>query len=280
MLTLPEWACKEENYKASKDNDYFITKSLLGIIRILRQLKFQSKAKIPLFSSVGPAILTSIIIILCACSHKSAYLLCISALLLIILSFLDGKSIYRLLKHTVTVTFLSSLLLLPAIYFYQNSFIILIPVKTFLIILSISLLTTYCNWHSILGVMNKFHVPSIIVFIFDTTLRYIVLLGETAQQILYALKIRSIGKNNNKSKAFGGVMGVVFQLPVIAYFMAKLGIIESEMLVKYRQYAFLIIMIVAAIITPPDLMTLVLVTIPLYLLYEISIIVIRRVKSI
>ena len=59
--------------------------------------------------------------------------------------------------------------------------------------------------------MNKFHVPSIIVFIFDTTLRYIVLLGETAQQILYALKIRSIGKNNNKSKAFGGVMGVVFQ---------------------------------------------------------------------
>ena len=62
--------------------------------------------------------------------------------------------------------------------------------------------------------------------------------------------------------------------------MAKLGIIESEMLVKYRQYAFLIIMIVAAIITPPDLMTLVLVTIPLYLLYEISIIVIRRVKSI
>ena len=151
MLTLPEWACKEEDYKASKDNDYFITKSLLGIIRILRQLKFQSKAKIPLFSSVGPAILTSIIIILCACSHKSAYLLCVAALLLIILSFLDGKSIFRLLKHSFTITFLSSLLLLPAIYLYKNTAILLIPVKTFLIILSISLLTTYCNWHSILG---------------------------------------------------------------------------------------------------------------------------------
>ena len=75
------------------------------------------------------------------------------------------------------------------------------------------------------------------------------------------------------------VMGVVFQLPVIAYFLAKLGIIQSEMLAKYRKYAFLIIMIVAAIITPPDLMTLVLVTIPLYLLYEISIIVTKRVKT-
>jgi len=75
------------------------------------------------------------------------------------------------------------------------------------------------------------------------------------------------------------VMGVVFQLPVIAYFLAKLGIIESETLAKYRRYAFLIIMIVAAIITPPDLMTLVLVTIPLYLLYEVSILVTKRISK-
>ena len=75
------------------------------------------------------------------------------------------------------------------------------------------------------------------------------------------------------------VMGVVFQLPVIAYVLAKLGIIKAEVLAKYRQYALLIIMVVAAIITPPDLMTLVLVTIPLYLLYEVSIIVARRVHG-
>lgn len=74
------------------------------------------------------------------------------------------------------------------------------------------------------------------------------------------------------------VMGVVFQLPVIAYFLAKIGIINGNMLSKYRQYAFLIIMIVAAIITPPDLMTLVLVTIPLYLLYEVSIFVTRKIQ--
>jgi len=74
------------------------------------------------------------------------------------------------------------------------------------------------------------------------------------------------------------VMGLVFQLPVIAYFLAKIGIIDGELLAQYRKYAFIIIMIVAAVITPPDLMTLVLVTIPLYLLYEVSIIIVRRVK--
>lgn len=67
------------------------------------------------------------------------------------------------------------------------------------------------------------------------------------------------------------VMGLIFQLPVIAFVLAKLGFIESDVLVRYRQYALLVIMIVAAIITPPDIMTLILVTIPLYMLYEISI---------
>lgn len=75
------------------------------------------------------------------------------------------------------------------------------------------------------------------------------------------------------------VMGLVFQLPVIAFFLAKIGVITSAILSKYRKHAFLIIMLVAAMITPPDLMTLVLVTLPLYLLYEVSIRVVRWAKK-
>ena len=67
------------------------------------------------------------------------------------------------------------------------------------------------------------------------------------------------------------IMGIVFQLPVIMFFLARLGFVSSHMLAKYRKHALIIIMLVAAIITPPDLMTLVLVTIPLYLLYEVSV---------
>jgi len=75
------------------------------------------------------------------------------------------------------------------------------------------------------------------------------------------------------------VMGLVFQLPVIAFFLGKLEVVSSEQLRQYRKYAFLVIMLVAAIITPPDLMTLVLVTIPLYLLYEVSILVLKRMEK-
>ena len=74
------------------------------------------------------------------------------------------------------------------------------------------------------------------------------------------------------------VMGLVFQLPVIAFFLGKLGFISSETLTKYRKHAIIIIMLMAAIITPPDLMTLILVTIPLYLLYEVSIRVVKWIE--
>lgn len=75
------------------------------------------------------------------------------------------------------------------------------------------------------------------------------------------------------------IMGLVFQLPVLAFFLGKIGAVKSDFLKKYRRHALVIIMVVAAIITPPDLMTLVLVTIPLYLLYEVSIGVLRRMES-
>lgn len=74
------------------------------------------------------------------------------------------------------------------------------------------------------------------------------------------------------------VMGLVFQLPVIAFFLGKLGFVTSELLSRYRKHSFIIIMLVAAIITPPDLMTLILVTIPLYILYEVSIRVVKWVE--
>lgn len=74
------------------------------------------------------------------------------------------------------------------------------------------------------------------------------------------------------------VLGVVFQLPVIAFFLAKMGIVTSSMLANYRKHSFIVIMMVAAVITPPDLMTLILVTFPLYLLYEMSIRVVKWVE--
>lgn len=75
------------------------------------------------------------------------------------------------------------------------------------------------------------------------------------------------------------MMGLVFQLPVIAYILGRMGLVRSSYLIKYRRYAFLIMCVIAAIITPPDIMTLILVAIPLYMLYETSIKVIKSIEK-
>ena len=74
------------------------------------------------------------------------------------------------------------------------------------------------------------------------------------------------------------VMGIVFQLPILAFFLAKLNFIDAEMMVRYRRHAFMLIAIISAIITPPDIFTLILVSVPLYMLYEVSIHIVKRVN--
>ena len=72
--------------------------------------------------------------------------------------------------------------------------------------------------------------------------------------------------------------GFGFQMPILAYFLGKMGIIKARMLAKGRRYALVTMLVAGAIITPPDVFTQVLLAVPLYLLYEISIIVVRVVQ--
>jgi sec-independent protein translocase protein TatC len=65
--------------------------------------------------------------------------------------------------------------------------------------------------------------------------------------------------------------GLVFQLPIVVYFFAKLGIVTPAFLRTYRKHAIIVVLIVAAIITPPDITSQILVSMPLLVLYEISI---------
>ncbi len=75
------------------------------------------------------------------------------------------------------------------------------------------------------------------------------------------------------------LMGLVFELPMIVFFLARFGIITAAFMHKHRKHAVIVILIVAAIITPTtDIMTQMLVAVPLWILYEVSIIVAKRVE--
>jgi len=72
--------------------------------------------------------------------------------------------------------------------------------------------------------------------------------------------------------------GIAFELPVFAYFLALLGLVTDQTLKDFFKYAVLIIFVLAALLTPPDVLTQLLMAAPLILLYGVSIYIVRAVN--
>lgn len=72
--------------------------------------------------------------------------------------------------------------------------------------------------------------------------------------------------------------GLTFELPILIYFLSKAGLVTPQFLKKYRRHSVIVILILAATITPPDIFSLILVTFPLLILYEAGIIISRRIQ--
>ena len=110
-------------------------------------------------------------------------------------------------------------------------------------------------------------------FIFPFTFRFL-----TEYEISAQIS-NQISLNSYMSTFLGMIfmLGLVFELPLLAWLLSKIGVLNREFLKRYRRHAVVILMILAALITPTgDPITLSLVFLPLYLLYEISIRVVRN----
>lgn len=97
-------------------------------------------------------------------------------------------------------------------------------------------------------------------------------------------KVSDVVKNQFNIDSYIGMVktsvvasGLFFELPIIIYFLTKLGLVTPEFLRKYWKYAVIIILIVAAIVTPPDVVSQTIVAIPMLLIYEVSILISKLV---
>lgn len=106
------------------------------------------------------------------------------------------------------------------------------------------------------------------------------IISPLAIDFLGTYNVSEVVKNTINLKSYIGTVtsillssGVVFELPVCIYFLVKVGLVDASFLRKYRRHSVILIMSLSAILTPPDPFSLVLVSLPLYLLYELSILI-------
>ena len=218
---LPAWMCRQEDYIPSKDREAFLTKSTKSVLAVLTKLRFH-EGKDGRFSA-SPSLklfYTIVYIILTACSRNYLFVLIMCAAVTVRLAFFPAKSICQVLSGTAGAVLISVLLLLPAVFMGNPQTLANITARVYVSVTLVGILSAGTSWNKLTGSMRTFRIPSLFIFTLDITLKYISVLGEICIDILTSVRLRSVGKNPGKAKAFSGVLGITF---------LKSGEMEEEM---------------------------------------------------
>jgi cobalt/nickel transport system permease protein len=218
---LPGWLAVGQDYQPSLDRDRFIGKNIVKLVSLLRRVKVQrgglgiGSANIldRWMLAISPALRLCGIFVLIVCTTSAAnmfYAYVMLATVLVMLALKPGEAIVDILKPAVGAAALAAVIMLPAIFLGQTSSGVRIAVKAFIFVVLLANYSRGYAWNRIIASLRFFHLPSIVVFIFDITLKYIVMLGEVAQGVLESLQLRSVGHNSEKTKSASNVMGVTF----------------------------------------------------------------------
>jgi cobalt/nickel transport system permease protein len=207
-----DWLFKEDNYVLQEDKDAFLDKSIFSGLKLLSKIKRGSFVKSDgVIYKINPAlklIATLIILILLSVSRSGIFLLSISFFVLIEVIMLEVEDIKKVVSLIFFVFLFAFIVLMPSIFLgnIKNSVIILFKVSNSVALINI--LSCSTRWHDITKVLKILFVPDI--FILDLTIRYIFLLGSISLDMLYALKLRSIGRNDKKYTSINSIIGSLF----------------------------------------------------------------------
>ena len=208
---LPSWMCESEAYEPNIDKDGFITKSTQAILGVLAKLKWNA-GKDGRFSA-SPFLklcYTLLFILLTACSKNYLFSLIMAAGTILALASYPASAMKQILSGTIGAVLFSIFILLPAVFMGNPQISLTIGTKVFLSVTLIGMLSAGTAWNKLTASLRAFHIPDIFIFTLDITLKYIAVLGEICMEILTSLRLRSIGQNKKKAKAFSGILGISF----------------------------------------------------------------------
>jgi cobalt/nickel transport system permease protein len=209
---MPEWLLKKDNYIAEKDKDAFINKSILSILGVLTRFKLQTGYKQNKFGvNVLVKLTSTLLLILFVSLTKSlAFVLVINACLLVIINFLNIEEIKYILKISSVAAMFTLIILLPSILMPNGNHVMLITLKVLASVTTVNILACTTQWNELMSTFKVFHVPDMFIFVLDITIKYIIVLGEFSLNMIYSLKLRSVGKSKDKTTALSGIVGTMF----------------------------------------------------------------------
>ena len=209
---VPEWLLVKDNYQPKEDKNLYVEKSIFSFIKVVAIIR-QDKNQGRLINSLNPTlkvISTLIIIISISLSRSFNYLLILDTYVLINLFLMERKSRKRILFKSFIFPLITLVALIPSMFYGNISNSLLIFQKITITIIIMNILSHNTKWNEITKSLKLLLVPDIFIWIMDITIKYIVLLGEHSINLLYALKLRSVGKTSDEYNSITGIIGNLF----------------------------------------------------------------------
>ena len=209
---MPEWLLKKDNYTPLKDNTSFINKSILSLIHVLTRFRIQTDiaSQKNLISPLMKLLWTLAFVIFLCLSKSFAFVLVANVIILVLLNFLKVSEIKYVLRTSLFVWAFTSVILLPSFFLGYGNNILVIILKVLATVSSVNIFACTTHWADLTSTLKMLHIPDMFIFVLDISIRYIMILGEFALNMIYATKLRSIGKVSKNGTSVFGTVGTMF----------------------------------------------------------------------
>lgn len=208
-----EWLFKKDEYIPVKDKEKFINSTILGIINVLSMIRKKEGYSNKIYYRINSTVKvmsTFLNIILLSLSRNIAFILAIDLYLIISTLFIEKEDRTKIFIISLMVPSFTLIMLIPSFLMGNKLNSILILFKVIGTILSINILSYTTKWTQITRALKLLFIPDLFIWIMEITIKYIVILGDYSLNLLYALKLRSIGRNNNKYSSLSFIAGTLF----------------------------------------------------------------------
>ncbi|ELC8423031.1 MAG: energy-coupling factor transporter transmembrane protein EcfT [Clostridium perfringens] len=213
-MKINDWLLKPDLYEPKADKENFLDKTILGFVGVLSKIKRENERYTGFIYGINATVKlasTFLIIIFLSLTRNVEYIFCTLAYSMVCLATLDRNVIKKILKASVGIPIFTIIMLAPSLLL-GNSFINCgkLTLKIFITILIVNIFSYTTKCSEAIKSLKVFAIPDIFIFVFDITIRYIYILGDFSLNMLYSLKLKSVGKNNKKRQSLSKIIGILF----------------------------------------------------------------------
>ena len=207
--TLPDWMVREEiTVNDSEVKSSFLQSNLSTVISLLSYLKIEDRKKY----SGSPVIRICELLILLVLIYNSksiVFLWTVGIFLLAEVAFFSGREIRSIVRKLIRLIIFTAVILLPSYLLHPSIHPTFFLIRTVLLLLNLSVFLTKTSWSDFITGLRGLYLPEELVMIFDIAIKYFYILGNHIRNILYAVRIRSVGGGVSK-KLTGAILGQVY----------------------------------------------------------------------